>query len=110
MPLTIPPCRRFPVQCSDTYNAGPFQAQDTIWNLSRNGWKYSGDLPLRVRKTCPLSVNLPSQESVLATAAIVRWVRGREHGLATLVVDEQTGSRLEHLITGLVQESGESIP
>jgi hypothetical protein len=31
--------RRFPV----TYNAGPFQGQGTVWNLSRSGLLLSGD-------------------------------------------------------------------
>ena len=110
MPFSIRPCRCSPVQCSVTYHAGPFQGQGTVWNLSLNGWKLSGDMPLRVGETCSLSVNLPNQESVLVAAAIVRWVRGQEYGLETLVVEEQTHSRLENVITQLVQESGESIP
>ena len=75
-----------------------------------NGWKLSSDLPLRVGQTCSLTVNLPNQESIFVTAVIVRWVRGQEYGLETLVVEEQTHSRLEHLIERLAQESGESIP
>jgi hypothetical protein len=31
----IRPFRRFPMQCSVTYNAGPFQGHGTIWNLLR---------------------------------------------------------------------------
>jgi len=110
MPFSIRPFRRSPVQCSVTYHVGPCQGQGTVWNLSLNGWKLSGDVPLRVGETCSLSVNLPNQESVLVAAAIVRWVRGQEYGLETLVVEEQTHSRLEHVIKRLVQESGESIP
>jgi hypothetical protein len=34
MLFLICPYRRFPVQCYITYNAGSFQDQDTIWNLS----------------------------------------------------------------------------
>ena len=32
MPFTIRPNHRFPVPCSMTYNAGPFQGQGTMWN------------------------------------------------------------------------------
>jgi len=110
MAFSIRPYRRSPVHCSVTYNAGPFQGQGTIWNLSLNGWKLSGDVPLRVGETCSLTVNLPNQESLNVAAAIVRWVRGQEYGLETLMVETQTQSRLEHLIKRLVQESGESIP
>ena len=41
MPFTLRPYRRFPVQCSVTYNAGPFQGQGTAWNLSCTGWRLS---------------------------------------------------------------------
>ena len=47
MPFSIRPFRRFPVQCSVTYNAGPFRGQGTIWNLSCTDWRFSGDLPIR---------------------------------------------------------------
>jgi PilZ domain len=110
MPFTLRPCRRSPVQCSVTYHAGLFQGHGTVWNFSLNGWKLSGDLPLRVGETCSLTINLPNQESILVAAAIVRWVRGQEYGLETLVVETQTHSRLEHLVKRLVQESVESIP
>ncbi len=102
MPFSIRPFRRSPVQCSVTYHVGPFQGQGTVWNLSLNGWKLSGDLPLRVGETCSLTVNLPNQESIFVVAAGVRWARGQEYGLETLVVEKQTQSRLEHLIERLV--------
>ena len=107
---TVRPFRRSPVQCSVTYHVGPFQGQGTVWNLSLNGWKLSGDLPLRVGETCSLTVNLPNQESIFVATAIVRWVRGPEYGMETLVVEKQTQSRLEHLIKRLGQKSVESIP
>jgi hypothetical protein len=109
MPFSLRPSRRCPEQCVVTYHTGPFQGQGTVWNLSLNGWKLSGDVPLRVGETCSLTVNLPNQQSIYVTAAIVRWVRGQEYGLETLVVEKQTQSRLEHLIKRLLQESGESI-
>jgi hypothetical protein len=110
MAYSIRPCRRSPTHCSVTYHAGPFQGEGTVWNLSLNGWKLSGDLPLRVGETCSLTVNLPNQSSIVVAAAIVRWVRGQEYGLETLVVEKQTQSRLEHLVKQLVLESVESIP
>jgi hypothetical protein len=57
---------------------------------------------LRVGETCSLTVNLPNQESIFVVAAVVRWARGQEYGLETLVVEKQTQSRLEHLIARLV--------
>ena len=102
--------RCFPVQCSVTYNAGPFQGQGTVWNLSLSGWKLSGDLPLQVGQMCSLTVNLPNEERIVVAAAIVRWVRGQEYGLETLAVEKQTHGRMECVIKRLVQESDESIP
>ena len=110
MPFSIRPFRRFPVCCPVTYHAGLFEGQGIVWNLSVNGWRLSGDVPLRVGQTCPLTVNLPNQQSIFVAAAIVRWVRGQEFGLETVSIEKQTHSRLEHLIKGLVQESVESIP
>jgi hypothetical protein len=98
------------VQCSVTYHADPFQGQGTVWNFSLNGWKLSGDLPLRVGQTCSLTVNLPDQESIFVATAIVRWVRGQEYGLETVVVEEQMQSRLEHLIKRLELGSFEITP
>ncbi len=34
MPFMLRTYRRFLVHCAVTYNAGPFQGQGTIWNLS----------------------------------------------------------------------------
>ncbi len=56
MRFTIRPFRRFPVQCSVTYNAGPFQGQGTVWNLSCAGWRLSGDMPMRPGETLSLTV------------------------------------------------------
>ena len=47
MLISICPFRRFSVQCSVAYNAEPFQRQGTVWNISRIGWRLSGDLPMR---------------------------------------------------------------
>ena len=110
MAFSIRPCRRSPTHCSVTYQARPFRGEGTVWNLSLNGWKLSGDVPLRVGQTCSLTVNLPNQESIFVAAAIVRWVRGQEYGLETLVVEKQMHGQLEHLFKRLVQESFESIP
>ena len=44
------------------------------------------------------------------TAVIVRWIRGPEYGVETLVVDKQTQRRLEHWVNRLALESVESLP
>ena len=59
MPFSIRLYRRFAVQCSVTYNAGPFQGQGTVWNLSLNGWRLSCNAPPRIGQTCSMIVTLP---------------------------------------------------
>lgn len=109
MAFTLRLYQRYPVHCSVTYNAGPLQGHGTVWNLSLSGWKLSGNLPLQVGQLCSLTVNLPNEESVVVTAAIVRWARDQEYGLETLAIEKQIHSRMERVIKRLMQESGESI-
>ncbi len=40
MPISIRLHRRSPVQSAVTYNAGSFQGQGTIWNLSCTAWRH----------------------------------------------------------------------
>jgi hypothetical protein len=103
MPFTLRPDRRFPVQCPVTYHGGLHQGQGIVWNLSLNGLRMSGDLPLRIGQTIPLTVTLPNQHSIFVAAAIVRWMRGQEYGLETLVMEKRTQSRLEQYVKHLVQ-------
>jgi hypothetical protein len=78
MPFSIRPLRRSSVQCSVTYNAGPFKGQGTIWNLSCSGWRLSGDLPMRPGETLSLTVKLPNEQHIFIPDAVVRWSRGEE--------------------------------
>ena len=87
MPFLIRPFSRFPVQCSVTYNAGPFQGQGTVWNLSCTGWRLSGDLPMRPGETLSLTVTLPNEQRILVPRAIVRWSRGQEFPVENLAIE-----------------------
>ena len=87
MPFSILPFHRFPVCYPVTYHCGDFEGHGMIWNISVNGWRLSGDVPLRVGQTCPLTVHFPNQLSLFVADAIVRCVRGQEYGRETLVVD-----------------------
>ena len=110
MPFSIRPHRRFALCCPVTYHVGLLQeGRGTVWNLSVNGWCLSGDVPLIVGKTYPLFVHVPNQLSLVVAGAIVRWVRGQEYGLETLVMDKQTQSRVEQLVHHLEQAALESI-
>ena len=110
MPFSIRPFRRFPICCPVTYHAGLREGRGMVWNLSANGWRFSGDVPLRVGQTCPLTVTVPNQQGLFVAAVTVRWVRGQEYGVGTVVVEKQVQSRIEHWVTRLAQESVESTP
>ena len=109
MPFSIRPHRRFSLCCPVTYHAGLREGHGIIWNFSLKGWRLSGDVPLRVGQTCPLTVHVPNQLSLFVAGAIVRWVRGQEYGLETLVADMPTQSRVEQLVHQLEQVDLESI-
>ena len=108
MPFSIRPYRRFPVQCYFTYNAGPFQGQGTVWNLSCTGWRLSGDLPMRPGETISLTVTLPNEQRIEVPEAVIRWSRGQDFAVKIVAIERQTQARLQHYIKRLVQESLEN--
>ena len=108
MPFSIRPHRRFPVQCSVTYNAGPFQGHGTVWNLSCTGWRLSGDLPMRPGERLSLTVTLPNEQCIEVPEAVVRWSRGQEFAVETLKIEQHTQARLQHYVKRLVQELAET--
>ena len=72
-----------------TYHAGLREGHRLVWNLSVNGGRFSGDGPLRVGQTCPLTVTVPNQEGLFVAGVTVRWVRGQEYGVETVVVENR---------------------
>lgn len=110
MPFSIRPYRRFPLQCSVTYKAGPFHGQGTIWNLSCASWRLSGDLPMRSGEALSLTVTLPNEQCIEVPEAVVRWSRGQEFAVETLAIDPHTHARLQHYVNRLVLEPAEIIP
>jgi hypothetical protein len=107
MSFSIRPFRRFPVQCSVTYNAGAFQGHGTVWNLSCTGWRLSGNLPMRPGETLSLTVTLPNEQHILIPEAVVRWSRGQEFAVENLSIEPHARARLQHYVTRLVQEPHE---
>ena len=79
-------------------------------NLSLTGWRFSGNLPLRIGEVCSLTVNLPNQPCIYVAAGIARWVRGEEYGGETLVMDDESREDMEQYLWQRLQESAESIP
>ena len=110
MPFSIRPFHRFPVCSPVTYQCGLFEGHGTVWNLSLAGWRFSGNLPLRVGEVCSLTVNLPTQETIYVAAGIVRWVRGEEeYGVETLVVDDESREDMEQYLWQRVWETIENV-
>lgn len=103
MPFLIRPFRRFPVQCPVTYNAGPFQGQGIVWNLSLNGLRLSGDLPMRPGETLSLTVTLPNEQRIKVPEAVVRWSRGQEFAVENVKVEQHTQARLQHYVKRLAK-------
>ena len=104
MSFTIRPSRRFPECCPVTYQCGLFEGYGTVWNLSLTGWRFSGNLPLRIGEVCSLTVNLSSQPRLYVAAGIIRWVRGEEYGVETLVIDDASREDLEQYICQRVED------
>ena len=104
MPFSIRPSRRFPVCCPITYQCGDFEGHGTVWNLSLTGWRFSGNLSLRIGEVCSLTVNLSSHPRLYVAAGIVRWVRGAEYGVETLVMDDESREDMEHYICQRVED------
>jgi hypothetical protein len=107
MSFSIRPYRRFPVQCVVTYNAGPFQGQGTIWNLSCTGWRLSGNLPMRPGEALSLTVTLPNEQQITVSEAIARWSRGQEFAVETVSIEQHTQARLQHYVKRLILEPTE---
>jgi hypothetical protein len=98
MPFTVRPHRRVPVCCPVTYQTGLFEGHGTVWDLSLTGWRFSGTLPLRIGEVCSLTVILPPYQPIYVAAGIVRWVRGEEYGVETLVIDDQSWEEMEEYL------------
>ena len=105
MPFTIRPFRRSPVQCSVTYDVGPFRGYGVVWNLSCSGWRLSGDLPMRPGETLSLTVVLPNDQHITVSKAVVRWSRGLEFAVENVVVEQHSHARLQHYVTRLAREA-----
>ncbi|HKC92402.1 MAG TPA: PilZ domain-containing protein [Nitrospira sp.] len=87
-------------------HAGLFEGSGTIWNISLSGRHLSGDLPVRVGQTCSLCVTLSNPKRVFVVAGMVRWVRGEEYGIETLVAN---GTSQARIVRSLKQQASERL-
>ncbi len=104
MPFVLRPYHRFPVNLPVTYEAGFQDGRGTVWNVSHQGWRLSGDLPLQRGDVCSLNVILPTNKRVSVAAGIVRWARGQDYGIETLVMDRKAEARLGTYIQERMKE------
>lgn len=104
MPFVLRPYRRFPVVSPVTYEKGWQEGQGIVWNLSHTGWRLSGDLPLALGDICSLMVRLPKHPPIPVLAGVVRWVRGEDVGIETLVMDGKAQAQLGNYIRERMKE------
>jgi len=109
MPFSIRKFRRLPASCPVMYSRSLAEGSGTVWNLSASGFRFSGDLPLQIGDTCSLTVTLPNEQRIVVPEAVVRWSRGQEFAVETVMVERHTQARLWHYVKRLVQAPTESI-
>jgi hypothetical protein len=56
------------------------------------------DLPLEPGDICSMTVILPLDKQVSVSAGIVRWVRGEDFGVETLVINGKAQAQLSQYI------------
>jgi len=91
------------------HNAGPFQGQGIVWNLSCTGWRLSGDLLMRPGEILSLTITLPDEQWIEIPEAVVRWSRGQEFAVENILVERHTHARLKHYVKRLVLELTEIV-
>ena len=58
---------------------------------------------------CSLTVNLSIDQAIYVVAGAVRWVRGEEYGVETIVIDEDSQEDLDEYLLQQESESDERI-
>lgn len=89
---------RFPVFGPIKYETSNREGYGTVTNVSSFGWRVSGSLLLEPGDVCSLKVRLSPKTSVSVAAGKVRWVRGQDAGIETLVMNETSEARLNEYI------------
>jgi hypothetical protein len=89
---------RFPILSPVKYEHANREGYGTIMNVSSLGWRVSGSLLLTPGDVCSLKVRLTVGQWVSVAAGKVRWVRGEEAGIETLVMNEESEARLNAYI------------
>ena len=96
--------QRFPVQCRVHYRGPDGPGQGTARNLSRIGWRVTGNRPVAPGDHLTLVVYLPNKRRLaLVDRAVVRWSRGEEFGLENVTMTRYENLRLEVFVTSFVR-------
>jgi len=94
MSYVFRPHRRFPLFSPVRYEVQYREGHGTIMNLSRDGWRLHGNLPVKPGDVCSMKVRLAARKWIVVAAGKVRWVRGDECGIETLVMDTESEDAL----------------
>lgn len=106
MPFVIRQYHRLSAGYPVTYERLFEDGQGTVWDLSPTGLRFSGTLPLEVGDVCSLRVKLPANRGVSILAGIVRWVRGDDYGVQTVVMEERAQEELDLYIRDRMHRVG----
>ncbi|MDH4085064.1 MAG: PilZ domain-containing protein [Nitrospira sp.] len=85
---------RFPIFSPVRYERGNRDGVGTVTNLFPLCWRVSGSLPLMPGDVCAFKVRLPTKQWISVAAGKVRWVRGEEYGIETLVMNTESQETL----------------
>jgi len=86
-----------------SYHAGLSEGHGTIWNVSVNGWRLSGTVPLLIGQSFPMTVLLSNQERVFVAAGIVRWKCGHDYGVETLIANDAALNQMARFVEQQVE-------
>lgn len=98
MAYVLRPHRRFPIFSPIRYEIRLRDGYGTVTNLSPSGWRLHGNLPFQQGDVCSLKVRLPTKKWVSVAAGKVRWVRGEECSIETLVINDESQEQLNDYI------------
>ncbi|MGC4096520.1 MAG: PilZ domain-containing protein [Nitrospira sp.] len=87
-----------PVRYEVLDRAGFRNGYGTVTNLSSRGWKIYGNLSLQAGDVCSMKVRLSARKWVSILVGVVRWTRGEECGIETLVMNDESTEQLNQYI------------
>ncbi len=89
---------RFPIFSPLRYEVKLRNGHGAVTNLCHRGWRIYGNVPVSVGDICSLKIRLTTRKWVSVSAGIVRWVRGEECGIETVVMNDESQQQLNDYI------------